>query len=271
MTRPQWLAVGDSFTMSVQVSEEEAFQGQLGEAVGAHIWNAGVDGFSTWQAGIRYAEVDDVLPIDRVILTFFLGNDFQDNAHFPFQIQNPPPMPEGSDIPRESIPAFTRFLLRHSHLYAHWRVLQRRSTVSSGTDHNAERWKQELMIFTTDGQHNLVQFSQQTKKALQQLRDDVKARGDELIVAVAPPAFVIETDRAHATFDVVGLDPAKMDLDAPRRATLDLLNRLNIPACDLTPPLQAAAAAGGELYFIYDGHWTAEGHAVVAQTLQGCL
>ena len=33
--------------------------------------------------------------------------------------------------------------LRHSHLYAHWRVLQRRASVSSGADHNGQRWRQE--------------------------------------------------------------------------------------------------------------------------------
>ena len=206
-----------------------------------------------------------------MVLTFFLGNDFQDNAHFPFLIQNPPPMPEGSDIPRESIPALTRFLLRHSHLYAHWRVLQRRSSITSGQDHNAERWRQELMIFSTDGKQQLQQLSQQSRRALQQFRDTVKARGDRLVVAVAPPAFVIETDRAEATFSVIGLDPAKMDLDAPRQAALSVLSHLHIPTCDLTPPLQAAAAEGESLYFVYDGHWTAAGHAVVAETLRGCL
>ena len=67
----QWLAVGDSFTMSVQVSEEDSFQGQLGSLQKAYIWNGGVDGYPTWQAGIRYEQIRHKLPIKRVILTFF--------------------------------------------------------------------------------------------------------------------------------------------------------------------------------------------------------
>ena len=62
-------------------------------------------------------------------------------------------------------------------------------------------------------------------------------------------------------------DPASMALDAPRQAVLQILDELNIPACDLTEPLRQAA----DPYFVYDGHWTTEGHTVVAETLSRCL
>ncbi len=264
-----WLAVGDSFTMAVQVPEPETFSGKLGAAQGVQVWNAGVDGYSTWQAALRYQEIDDQLPIERVILNFFLGNDFQDNANFPHIA--PPPMPEGADIPREPVPFVRGILLRHSRLYAHFRVLSRQRSLTAGSDPDRQRWRDELSIFSTEGSARLEQLIGQSRAALMRLRDAARQRGDALLVAVAPPAFQIETDRAEATFAVVGLDPASMDLQAPRKAVLGLLTELHMSACDLTPALESAARDGAALYFVYDGHWTEAGHAVVADALEACL
>lgn len=264
---PQWLAVGDSFTMAVQVDEDDTFSGQLGDLSGAVVWNGGVDGYSTWQALTRYTQLDQQLPISRVVLTFFLGNDLQDNVRFPHVLQGARALPEGADIPRPATPGWQKLLLRRSRLYAHWRVWQRRASLLSGDDPDRERWRQELVLFTQDGRSELKRLLPKTREALQRLQLATRQRGDDLIVAVAPPAFVVEPDRADATFAVVGLDPARADLDAPRLAVMGLLQQEGIAACDLTEPLRGAEAG----YFVYDGHWTVEGHTIVAETLSRCL
>ena len=44
-----------------------------------------------------------------------------------------------------------------------------------------------------------------------------KTAGDTpLIVAIAPPAFVIDTARMAPTFSLVGLDPQQAALEAPQ-------------------------------------------------------
>ena len=265
--QPQWLAVGDSFTMSVQVAEADTFAARLGASAGATVWNAGVDGDSTWQAAVRYARADAQLPISQVILTFFLGNDLQDNERFFHVIQGARSLPEGADIPRPATAPTTAWLLKHSHLYAHARVWARRAALARGGDPDRERWRQELVLFSREGQRELQRLLPRTREALQRLQQDARQRGDRLLVAVAPPAFVVEPERAAATFAVVGLDAAQMDLDAPERAVLGLLSELGIPACPLTPALRDTPDA----YFVYDGHWTPAGHATVASTLQKCL
>jgi len=265
--QPQWLAVGDSFTMAVQVDEGDTFAAQLGQQAGAWVWNGGVDGYSTWQALSRYEALDSTLPIERVVLTFFLGNDLQDNVRFPHVVKGARSLPEGADIPRQPTPPLEAFLLRRSRLYAHWRVWSRRTALVSGTDPDRERWRQELVLFSDSGQRELKRLLPQTREALRRLQQATRQRGDELIVAVAPPAFVVEPDRAEATFEVVGLDPSTAALDAPRQAVLSVLRELDIAACDLTEPLRGASAA----YFVYDGHWTVEGHTIVAETLSQCL
>ena len=88
--------------MSVQVSEEESFAGILGKKNNVHIWNAGVDGYSTWQATKRYQQLSQQLPVEHVILTFFTGNDFHDNDLFLIQQQQPLPGKPGTPIPRKT-------------------------------------------------------------------------------------------------------------------------------------------------------------------------
>ncbi len=265
----RWLTVGDSFTLSVQVSEEETFQERLAVATGQEFWNAGVDGFSTWQALTRYQRLDAPLGADGVLLSFFLGNDLHDNERFPHVIKGAQHLKAGAPIPREPVPWLRKALLGHSYLYAQWRVFSRQRALSAGRDPQREWWKDELMIFTTAGTKRLDQLTRGSEAPLRQLQQETRRRGDRLLVAIAPPAFQIEDHRLTATMEMVGLDPATADVDAPARAVTGLLQRLGIARCDLVAPLRAAADRG--LYFTYDGHWTPEGHAVVAEALAACM
>ena len=264
----QWLALGDSFTMAVQVSETQTFAGALGAQNNVHIWNSGVDGYSTFQSALRAQSIQQALPIERLVLLFFTGNDFQDNERFWAMQKQPLPGPVGAPIPRAPVPALQGFLLRHFHLYAHYRIHQRQKQLASGQDHSLQNWKDELRIFTQDGHGRLQQLKQKTAEALKLLR---KTAGDTpLIVGIAPPAFVIDTARMAPTFSLVGLDPQQAQLEAPQKVILELLTQLKIPHCDLSTALTQAQTKTA-MYFEYDGHWTQAGHQVVADELQRCI
>ena len=265
----QWMAAGDSFTMAVQVEEEESFPGLLGEKAGAHIWNAGVDGYSTWQALIRYEQLAS-LPLEQVVLTFFTGNDFQDNERFPHMRKAPLPGKPGDPIPRASVPWHRKLLLRHSRLYAHYRIAAHRAGIQSGKAHQKQNWRDELSIFTRDGSGRLRGLGEQTRKALEALKRSTEARGAKLLVAVAPPAFVVDRERAGATFSLVGLDPAGAALDAPQQKAAEILGSLGIRHCDLSEALRSGQEREA-MYFTFDGHWTPAGHRVVAKRLSQCL
>lgn len=264
--KEHWIAVGDSFTMSVQVDQADTFSGQLSNISGTQIWNAGVDGYSTWQALIRVKQISAHLPIKRVLLTFFTGNDFQDNERFLAMQRSPLPGPAGSPIPRPKIPSSEIWLMQHSYIYAHYRIWKKVQQLGSPQDFSKGNWQDELRLFTLDGDKRRGQLRNQSKRALQALRDYTRQNNMELMVAVAPPAFVIHPERLDATFDLVDLDPKRADVDAPQQLALDILRELKISSCDLTPALREAS----QPYLTFDGHWTLEGHTVVANTIASC-
>lgn len=257
---PRWVAVGDSFTLAAQVAEEDTFEAKLGRAVGVTVLNAGVDGYSTWQETRRYARVADAVDVDGVLVTFFLGNDLGDDARWektPPGAAHPPP--------HVGAPPVEDFLARHSYLWAFWRVGRARAAMEAGTDPSAQRFRNELRLFTKSGAGELQNELASATRALAALRDEAARRGDGVLVAVAPPAFALTDAAAAETLATFGLtDPSP---DAPRQAVLGALRELALPACDLQPALAASPATP---YFQYDGHWNPTGHAVVAEAIRAC-
>jgi hypothetical protein len=266
-----WVAAGDSFTLAVQVPVDQTFAARVGERLGVPVHNIGVDGYSTWQASRRAARVDRSRDTEGVLLTFFLGNDLQDNERFPHVLRTVEGREAGASIPRPEVALWETVLLRYSAIYAHIRVWRRARALRSGADPARQRWQEELAIFSEEGAGTLQRLLPSTRRALSEARQATQRRGDRLVVALAPPAFVVHPDRLASTFEVVGLDPARARPDAPRDAIARELASLGIETCDLTPALRAAADAGQALYFTYDGHWTAAGHAVVADAMATCL
>lgn len=270
-SHPRWLMLGDSFTLAAQVPEAETFSGRLA-AAGIEAWNAGVDGYSTWHARTRYRRVADALQPDGVVLIYFLGNDPQDDTRFERGIRMNKGFAPGEPLPALTGNPLSSFVARNSYLYGHVHVALRRQAVGRGTAPETRRWADELDAFTPGGKQRLeAQLQRSSAKALRALQEEARTRGDRMIVAVAPPAFEIIPARREATFALVGIKPEQVDVDQPARAVGALLTQLGIAQCDLVEPLRSAQSKGRTLYFTYDGHWTADGHAVVADAIRACI
>ena len=270
--RPRaWLTVGDSFTISTQVTEQQTFQAQLRQQTGVAFWNGGVDGYSTWQATRRYKSLATNLRPEGVVLVYFLGNDLTDNERFPHIMRHRGHVTGGAPIPLVPTPRSTRWLMAHSHLYAHLRVWEQWRRMPRQGGHFFRQWRDELALFCRSGAARRDALLGVSRRALEQLKQQTAARGHKLMVAVAPPAFVVDQQRVEPTLRFVGLDPKSADLTAPGRGLLALLRQLKIPACDLTPALAAARARGEQVFYVFDGHWTPAGHRVVARAMAACL
>jgi hypothetical protein len=268
---PRYLAAGDSFTMAAQVAESDTFVARVAEDLKIEVLNSGVDGYGTFQALERYKQLDKDLELDGVILTFFVGNDVHDNVRWPQVRQEAQRMRPGQPLSRRPVGAVHGFFYKRSALYAAVQMQLRKRAMSRPDTPDRHRWVSELMLFTQDGGGVLGAQMPHTVRALRELAAEVERRGDSLMVAIAPPAFQIETERLDATFQLVGLDPSRAQPDAVSNAVRDVLQRYGIRSCDLVDPLRRAHAAGREMYLQYDGHWSPKGHAVVSNALVRCM
>lgn len=259
------LALGDSFTLAVQVAEEETFSARLESLLEqrlerpVRILNAGVDGFGTQQSTAMARRLHELYDVDGAVLLFFTGNDFWENDSFPERLRMhggmrmPPPEPELS--------FWDRTLGRLSYAYAYVRVHFRTRAMRSDP-HQLQRYGQELKIFDASSPV-LNQQMRTTQQALQDFSSLCKEEKWACFLPVAPPAFVADPKRAEATFDLVGMSMEQVDLERPSEALMKT-EHPGLPQLDLLPVLRASKSP---TYFRFDGHWNAEGHRLVADAL----
>jgi hypothetical protein len=266
---PRWLALGDSFTLAAQVPEEATFESLLGQKESATVLNAGVDGYSTWQELTRYRDLDDRLGTSLALVVFFLGNDLYDNERIRAILAHPPPPGAGPQPRGVGSNAISRWLFRHSVLAACGRVAWRHHALYDPKNPDLRRYRDELEPFTQAGAQRLSAVEHPTEEALVAFRTETESRGDQLVVALAPPAFAMSSAETGRTLSTVGMSGPLPD--APRDALLHTLGRLGIHACDLTPALRESFEAKRAPYLRFNGHWSVEGHEVVATSLATCI
>lgn len=265
-----WLVLGDSFTAALQVSAETSFVGRLERRLGVPVHNAGIDGASTWVAARRAEQLVQQLDLKGVLLVFYTGNDLEESAQWGPQAEvrraavDGRPFPVGPDRYAALRPLLARSLLTHLALGS-WEA---RTRPLPGPDSTPAR---QLLAFHEDGAQLLQQWTRPTQGALDHLHATVDRAGLPLVVAIAPPVYVVRPSTTAATFTRYGLDPAGARLSAPGDAVRAIVARRNVPVCELEPALKAAESAGQDPYYIFEGHWAPTGHAAVAEALAGCL
>ncbi len=262
------LALGDSFTLGLQVEEDATWSAQLGKRLSTtmnspvEVLNAGMVGYGTRQAVARLRELAEPTEADAAILMFYLGNDLRDNLRYPLlkqALREPPPVTPAKPPPvtRE----WQLSLARVSHLAAH--TLAWAQTRSVSDDFRLVEYRDEMTPFVDsaalEGQLGL------TSSGLREFSRVCKDAGIVCMVVLAPPAYAVHSDRLGPTFRAFGLDPAQAKLDAPAKGVTKAAP-VGMPVLDLSSSLRAVADER-KLYLIFDPHWSAEGHKVAAEIM----
>jgi hypothetical protein len=262
------LALGDSFTLGLQVQEAKtwsaALQTRLNDAGSGpvEVWNAGVSGYGTQQSTLQLRALAKTVQADVAILLFYLGNDLRDNDRFAREKNRPKALPPVQPPP--PLPPFVRHSLRHlarisriaSKVIIWWHLKK------SATDPGLLEYRDEILPFV-DGAH-LQRLMPHTVTALHGFADTCAQLDIPCLLALAPPAYAVHTDRLEPTLKVFGLDKAQIDLNAPARLIVQR-NPTGLRLVDLSADLRAKRDS--LLYLHFDPHWSAAGHAQAAATL----
>lgn len=290
------LFLGDSLTAAMQVPLKETFVKILEQKMGGG-WeaiNAGVNAFGTDNELIFYREEASKYEPDIVVLGIYLANDVYNNhyeletrlggsGHKPYFTLDAAGGLVLNNFPVESADTFsTRFvgwLNQHFQLPRFLaQTLNLRKSVpdalkplvelaagSRGARQPAEGESSETG--DTGARANICQavYAQAineawdiTKAIIRQMRTEVEASGAELVVLVIPAAPQI----------VVPKEGKPWYCDQPNKELANFLDAEGIPYLDMLDAFRQHAVEGGApLYYDFDFHMTAAGHALAAELL----
>ena len=113
--------------------------------------------------------------------------------------------------------------MQHSYIYAHYRIWNKVKQLGSPQIFPKKTGKMNSDY--SQSMERKVEDNYEVKPSVRcnKLRDYTRQNDMELMVAVAPPAFVIHPERLDATFTLVDLDPNRADVDAPQQLVIDIL------------------------------------------------
>ena len=265
------LTIGDSFTLGIQVAEEETagsrLASQLSNTWGRTVtaWNAGVDGYGTDQATNLARQLALEVDADILLLRFYMGNDLRDNQLWAHPDQAAPPMELEGGLQTEDWNRMHRSLARWSRLYAH--LLAWKTVHDQRSDPRIQEMADELRPYV-DGER-LVDLLPATQAALQRLDALCTELQIPCAVSWTPPAHVVHPERASATFDIFELDSEQSDPQRMLRTIQSVLPRGMI-SCDPGTALQRASKTQA-LYFVFDPHWNPTGHRIAGESDAACI
>lgn len=273
------VVVGDSFVEGWNVHAGELLTARLAELLGVSVANLGQSGYGSQQELEALRRFGLPLSPRACVWVFFEGNDLGDTARYEWTRKHWRTFTQPSYSERSFVRSAIKALreLPHRNENTPW-TRQPGEAVRAANLHRSglcrsSRGKSGRLYFWYEGRR----LSEEDREALRQVGRDLESArrlcaetGAGLLVVFAPSKYRVYRDLCTFAEDAA---PARWVLnDLPRQlGTLLAREAPGARYLDLTPVLRAEAASGRLVYFPYDTHWTAAGHAVAAREIAGRL
>jgi hypothetical protein len=273
----RFVAIGDSFTFGEGVESEEAWPSRVEAALAPRVGrpvrviNAGVPGRWVDEYYLEVKERALGLDPDVVLLGFFVGNDVDgddarthvwsrvDAAGLPLAVSIPGMRVEnGHRVWNRTKPRWRWPIVRHSH------VAQLFFDGGKGVyEALRPRALDEEAAYAPGESIEGLRAIERVERLMVAMRDLSRAHGAELAVVMIPAREQVMPELATRV--------QERDWEKPQRHFAAFLGRVGVPFVDLLPTIRAAKADGAPLYFHYDAHWTARGHAIAGESIADFL
>lgn len=293
------LVLGDSYIEALQVRLEESFSRQLEERLNAEragkrveVVSMGVSGYGTASELLYYRRAGRAFAPDVVVLAFYPGNDVRNNSPT-LEPAFPPSYGEDGALRRvgggdkKGADGGGRGLLGRliSYQYVRKLILTRSPAIAAMLvrtglmEQGALRDVPMRDGIPTDYGVYAVPASPEweaawgySERLIRDLRDEAERDGARF-------ALMVVTARDHlypdAWAEIVATNPRMSqltwDLAAPERRVVSWCEKEGIPCLRLSPIFQQHLGDGTRLHWVYDGHWTAAGHALAARSMADFL
>ena len=281
------LLVGDSFSASHGLPIEDSLSRQLERSlqtvvnleempVKIEVINAAHGGYSPynyWKAYIRWAPVfePDVVVVGLSPDDYDCKNEYsqyliEDGATLAvFKKGQTPKKGGGSSIRklRKWLSWNSEFyILMRNYLYYNDLV----GRISLWMSAKAEEQNSQLQQFEVPQPESMKMAWAKTFSYLQKLKKETAADGITLIVVPLPLKLEIDPEQYRKALTASGLTSQQIDIYQPLKDISAFCNAEDIPVLDPRPALRERHAEV-PCYFVYDGHWIAEGIRVATASL----
>jgi hypothetical protein len=288
------MLLGDSFVEALQVPIADTFarglEHRLSEASGrtVEVVSMGVSGYGTASQYLWYRDVGRRYHPDLVLLSFYPGNDVRNNSPTLEPALRPRYAADGrlerviggdNDGQRRG--------LNRSAAYTYIRklILTRQPTLAA----RLSNWglvKESALrpvplqdgvpidywVYAQSPPADWQDAWSRTEQLLTAFQDQVRADGARFVVMIVTAREQIYPDDWQQVLQTYpAMQAIQWDVNGPERHVLDWCARSAAQCVALSPAFVAARATAPRLHWHFDGHWTAAGHALAAQTMTDFL
>jgi hypothetical protein len=299
------VVVGDSFVAGSQVSDNQCWTELLRKSQGVSVYNMGVSGTAPNVYLNNFVLLGRQLKPQTVVVTIFEGNDFRDaeplktaedvkagkrqskvsQINIP-DLVNASPVTHGlmrffsevlADIAKDApVPGYQQEM--------GWMPLALDTPI--GKQYYSFTPKKLAYLYTDESSFESSSEWRNTRAVLEQFVRLAQQDHFHLVFVYAPsaPHVVMPLAREKIPADQLlrfvryKIEDLSMDADSFKRDVFEKMDseenvmmhwcqQSGVDCVSTTQPLREAAAAGRQVYFTYDQHWTPEGNAVVADVV----